>query len=93
MSNIPDSTDPMPAIQQAHKALESLQIKDAVDRINDSYQQLQNKIEKQREEEQRIEEGKVVYKVHTHTPLMAIYRITTGVGYAEATTGGSLKDA
>lgn len=73
MSNIPDSTDPMPAIQQAHKALESLQIKDTVDRINDSYQQLQTKIEKQREEEQRIEEGKVVYKLHIHTHHWRLY--------------------
>ncbi|KAJ8652869.1 hypothetical protein O0I10_011469 [Lichtheimia ornata] len=56
MSSITDSTDPMPAIQQAQKALESLQIKDTVDKINDSYQQLQTKIETQREEEQRIEQ-------------------------------------
>lgn len=69
MSSITDSTDPMPAIQQAQKALESLQIKDTVDKINDSYQQLQTKIETQREEEQRIEQGELVafmYKAHTH---------------------------
>ncbi|KAI7878407.1 hypothetical protein K492DRAFT_209011 [Lichtheimia hyalospora FSU 10163] len=51
-----DLDDPMPTIQKAHNALESLRIKDTVNKINQDYNQWQTKMEEQRKEQQRIEQ-------------------------------------
>lgn len=68
MATIPDTNDdPLSAIRQARSALESLRIQDTVNQINDNYNHLQAKIEEQRQEEQRIEQGKRMYSLyHNH---------------------------
>lgn len=67
MATIPATDDPLSAIRQARSALESLRIQDTVNQINDNYNHLQAKIEEQRQQEQRIEQGKRIYCLyHNH---------------------------
>ncbi|CDS06507.1 hypothetical protein LRAMOSA09035 [Lichtheimia ramosa] len=71
MATIPDTNDdPLSAIRQARSALESLRIQDTVNQINDNYNHLQAKIEEQRQEEQRIEQGKRILELQHELDML-----------------------